>query len=76
MLLPSLGIIESYGGRTSEYYNAFGLYLTGMGILKFVSRNAKDDSFALVWSCLNFIFFLASLSTYVIVLPIHPFLYC
>ncbi|KAI7773795.1 hypothetical protein LA080_009872 [Diaporthe eres] len=44
MLLPSLGIIESYGGRTSEYYNAFGLYLT-------------------VRSCLNFIFFLASLST-------------
>lgn len=76
MLLPSLGIIESYGGRTSEYYNAFGLYLTGMGILKFVSRNVKDDSFALVWSCLNFIFFLASLSTYVTVLPIHPSLYC
>ncbi|KAH8765063.1 GPR1/FUN34/yaaH family-domain-containing protein [Diaporthe sp. PMI_573] len=44
MLLPPLGVIESYGGRTSEYYNAFGLYLT-------------------VWSCLNFIFFLASLST-------------
>lgn len=72
MILPSLGIIESYGGRTSEYYNAFGLYLTGMSIPKFLSRCTQVDSSALVWSCLNFIFFLASLSTYVAVLPIHP----
>lgn len=72
MLLPPLGIIESYGGRTSEYYNAFGLYLTGTSVSKSFSRNAQDGSFALVWSCLNFIFFLASLSTYVTTLPFHP----
>lgn len=35
MLLPPLKIIDSYGGYTSEYYNAFGLYLTGMIIPKF-----------------------------------------
>lgn len=35
MLLPSLGIIESYGGRTSEYYNAFGLYLAGISLPSF-----------------------------------------
>lgn len=72
MLLPSLGIVESYGGRTSEYYNAFGLYLAGMSILEFLSRKDKHGSPALVWSCLNFIFFLASLSTYVSVLALYP----
>lgn len=34
MLLPPLKIIDSYGGCTSEYYNAFGLYLTGMSMPK------------------------------------------
>lgn len=74
LLLPPLGIIESYGGRTSEYYNAFGLYLAGMTTPNFLSRIAQDGSFALVWSGLNFIFFLASLSTYVAVLPVHSLL--
>lgn len=73
MLLPSLGIVESYGGRTSEYYNAFGLYLAGNSILKSLSRNAHDGSFALVWSGLNFIFFLASMSTYVALIPLSLF---
>lgn len=27
--MPSMGIINSYGGQTPEYYNAFGLYLLG-----------------------------------------------
>ncbi|KAJ5974204.1 hypothetical protein N7481_011414 [Penicillium waksmanii] len=26
MLMPSLGIVESYGGKTSEYYSAFAFY--------------------------------------------------
>ena len=26
MLMPSLGILESYGGKTSEYYSAFAFY--------------------------------------------------
>ena len=26
MLMPSLGIVESYGGKTSEYYSAFTFY--------------------------------------------------
>lgn len=41
MLLPPLGIIESYGGRTSEYYNAFGLYLAGMCIAGFVLEDSE-----------------------------------
>lgn len=75
MLLPPLGIIESYGGRTSEYYNAFGLYLAGITIPTSLSSNDQDGSFDLVWSGLNCIFFLASLSTYVVVLPGHSCLY-
>jgi hypothetical protein len=27
--MPWMGIVESYGGKTTEYYNAFGLYLAG-----------------------------------------------
>lgn len=26
MLLPSVGIIETYGGQTAEYHNAFAFY--------------------------------------------------
>ncbi|KAL4995719.1 GPR1/FUN34/yaaH family-domain-containing protein [Aspergillus recurvatus] len=44
LLMPSMGITNSYGGQSTEYYNAFGFYL-------------------LVWSILNFFFFVASLAT-------------
>ncbi|KAL4744764.1 hypothetical protein BDW72DRAFT_74677 [Aspergillus terricola var. indicus] len=44
LLMPSMGIANSYGGQSTEYYNAFGFYL-------------------LVWSILNFFFFVASLTT-------------
>ncbi|KAL4986001.1 GPR1/FUN34/yaaH family-domain-containing protein [Aspergillus falconensis] len=44
LLMPSMGITNSYGGQSTEYYNAFGFYL-------------------LVWSILNFFFFVASLTT-------------
>jgi hypothetical protein len=27
MMLPSLGIVEAYGGYTPQYYNSFGFYL-------------------------------------------------
>ncbi|PYH81359.1 hypothetical protein BO82DRAFT_336518 [Aspergillus uvarum CBS 121591] len=30
LLMPPLGIVDSYGGETTEYYNAFGLYLSVM----------------------------------------------
>lgn len=26
MLLPSVGIVETYGGQTAEYHNAFAFY--------------------------------------------------
>lgn len=29
LLIPWMGIVDAYGGRTPEYYNAFGLYLCG-----------------------------------------------
>ncbi|OJJ00797.1 hypothetical protein ASPVEDRAFT_82353 [Aspergillus versicolor CBS 583.65] len=44
LLMPSMGIVGAYGGKSPEFYNAFGFYL-------------------LVWSILNFFFFLASLAT-------------
>ncbi|OJJ98933.1 hypothetical protein ASPACDRAFT_53105 [Aspergillus aculeatus ATCC 16872] len=39
LLMPPLGIVDSYGGKTSEYYNAFGLYLAVWSILNFFSSN-------------------------------------
>ncbi|KXH47901.1 hypothetical protein CNYM01_01419 [Colletotrichum nymphaeae SA-01] len=27
LLIPSVGIVDSYGGKTEQYYTAFGLYL-------------------------------------------------
>jgi succinate-acetate transporter protein len=36
LLIPSLGILDSYGGRTPEYYNAFGLYLAGIRTSNFL----------------------------------------
>ncbi|RAH46254.1 uncharacterized protein BO95DRAFT_362091 [Aspergillus brunneoviolaceus CBS 621.78] len=33
LLMPPLGIVDSYGGKTTEYYNAFGLYLAVWSIL-------------------------------------------
>ncbi|RAH77868.1 hypothetical protein BO86DRAFT_203700 [Aspergillus japonicus CBS 114.51] len=35
LLMPPLGIVDSYGGKTAEYYNAFGLYLAVWSILNF-----------------------------------------
>ncbi|KFG82197.1 hypothetical protein MANI_029131 [Metarhizium anisopliae] len=29
LVMPSMGILESYQGQTSEYYNAFGIYQLG-----------------------------------------------
>ncbi|CEI60172.1 hypothetical protein FVEN_g6356 [Fusarium venenatum] len=39
LLLPPLGIIESYGGRTPDYSNAFRLYLAGENITFTRSRD-------------------------------------
>ncbi len=29
LLMPSMGIVSAYGGKSTEYYNAFGFYLLG-----------------------------------------------
>ena len=29
LLMPSLGVIDSYGGKTAEYYSAFAFYQLG-----------------------------------------------
>lgn len=29
LLIPWMSVVDSYGGKTAEYYNAFGLYLGG-----------------------------------------------
>ncbi|KAL7917886.1 GPR1/FUN34/yaaH family domain-containing protein [Trichoderma austrokoningii] len=33
LLLPSSGVLESYGGQTADYHNAFGIYLLVWSIL-------------------------------------------
>ncbi|CAD0046164.1 unnamed protein product [Aureobasidium pullulans] len=33
LLMPWMGVVDSYGGKTIEYYNAFGLYLCVWSIL-------------------------------------------
>ncbi|THY25926.1 hypothetical protein D6D01_04734 [Aureobasidium pullulans] len=33
LLMPWMGVVDSYGGKTTEYYNAFGLYLCVWSIL-------------------------------------------
>ncbi|KAK0378312.1 hypothetical protein CLIM01_04344 [Colletotrichum limetticola] len=32
LLIPSIGIVDSYGGKTEQYYTAFGLYLAACNI--------------------------------------------
>lgn len=27
VMIPSLGVVDAYGGMTPEYYNAFGLFI-------------------------------------------------
>ncbi|KAE9578075.1 hypothetical protein CGMCC3_g5857 [Colletotrichum fructicola] len=31
LLIPSVGIVDGYGGKTAEYLNAFGFYLAASG---------------------------------------------
>ncbi|THZ31999.1 hypothetical protein D6C91_00623 [Aureobasidium pullulans] len=33
LLMPWMGVVDSYGGKTTEYYNAFGLYLCVWSVL-------------------------------------------
>ncbi|THZ44418.1 hypothetical protein D6C86_07670 [Aureobasidium pullulans] len=33
LLMPWMGVVDSYGGKTIEYYNAFGLYLCVWSVL-------------------------------------------
>lgn len=60
--MPSMGIVGAYGGKSPEFYNAFGFYLLGMFTSLYsvlISRLTRLQ----VWSILNFFFFLASLAT-------------
>lgn len=56
-----MGIVGAYGGKSPEFYNAFGFYLLGM-IMSFYNI-LKCALTVTVWSILNFFFFLASLAT-------------
>lgn len=59
--MPSMGIVGAYGGKSPEFYNAFGFYLLGM--IMSVYNKLKCALTVTVWSILNFFFFLASLAT-------------
>ncbi|UKZ55061.1 hypothetical protein TrVGV298_008878 [Trichoderma virens] len=38
LILPSMGILESYQGRTAEYHNAFGIYQLGRSYIYLKKR--------------------------------------
>ena len=61
--MPGMGIVDSYGGKTVEYYNAFGLYLGGESITQALTEGELFANTLKVWSVFNMCFFVASLST-------------
>ncbi|CAG7926504.1 unnamed protein product [Penicillium olsonii] len=60
ILLPTLGISDTYGGKTSEYYNAMGFFV----LSKSIAFETYDDHLSrnTVWTVLNTIFLVASFS--------------
>lgn len=62
MMIPGLGIIDSFGGYTAEYYNAFGFFiLRKRNILSIQSLTNTMT----VWAVLNIFFLIASVRLYV-----------
>lgn len=43
LILPSMGILESYQGDTSEYYNAFGIYQLGKSYSYLKERTDRES---------------------------------
>ncbi|KAH7349460.1 GPR1/FUN34/yaaH family-domain-containing protein [Plectosphaerella cucumerina] len=67
MLLPPLGIIDSYGGRTSEYYNAFGLYLgvwSGLNLVFFIASLRTNVANVIVYGALELCYVLNAVSKF------------
>ncbi|EQB52201.1 hypothetical protein CGLO_08171 [Colletotrichum gloeosporioides Cg-14] len=55
LLIPSVGIVEDYGGKTAEYFNAFGFYLAGTNIINVFVYGALEFSY--IFNCAaNFAF--------------------
>ena len=71
ILLPTLGISDSYGSKTSEYYNAMGFFV----LSKFIAFETYHDhsSRNTVWTVLNTIFLVASFSRLVLAPPLMIF---
>ncbi|KAI9147107.1 Acetate transporter protein patA [Paramyrothecium foliicola] len=51
LLIPSLGIVESYGGYTPEYYNAFGFFILIWAVLNIFFLVASC-AFNIVYICI------------------------
>ncbi|KAF9878148.1 hypothetical protein CkaCkLH20_04186 [Colletotrichum karsti] len=61
LLLPSMGIADAYGGKTTEYYNAFGFYLVVWSIFNlffFIASFATNVANIVVYGGLEFSYIL------------------
>ncbi|KAK1851957.1 gpr1 family protein [Colletotrichum chrysophilum] len=55
LLIPFVGIVDGYGGKTAEYLNAFGFYLAGDNIANVIVYGALELSY--IFNCAaNFAF--------------------
>lgn len=37
MLMPSLGVVQAYGGETAEYHNAFACYQLSRSLIQYIA---------------------------------------
>lgn len=44
VMIPSLGIVDSYGGLTPEFYNAFGFFILGKSKKFQLHQNVADSA--------------------------------
>ncbi|KAF0322270.1 gpr1 family protein [Colletotrichum asianum] len=57
LLIPSVGIVDGYGGKTAEYFNAFGFYLAVWSLFNvffFIAAFSTDIANVVVYGALEF----------------------
>lgn len=68
-MIPSVGVVEAYGGFTPEYYNAFGFFLLNRSNLTPIAPQGSvygrtqvtlTLTHFLVWGVFNMFFLMAS----------------
>lgn len=54
MLMPSLGVVQAYGGETAEYHNAFACYQLSKSLIQYSLRFGPTKNSSL--ECIEFLF--------------------